>query len=160
MTLPATYGIADIPDGKHSLSMDIGGAANTTVTNMVYSVQNGGLVPIASAASAIVSTATYSILELEPFSDECYFHSRAMDSTGGRSNSYVRHQQIPDPTATYKIRIRSMNHQGFKAVSNAIAGPGNVIRLTSTAHGYTGTPTIWVEYLNGVTNNGAILRGN
>lgn len=41
-----------IPDGKHSLSMDIGGAANTTVTNMVYSVQNGGLVPIASAASA------------------------------------------------------------------------------------------------------------
>jgi len=63
-----------IPDGKHSLSMDIGGAANTTVTNMVYSVQNGGLVPIASAASAIVSTATYSILELEPFSDECYFH--------------------------------------------------------------------------------------
>jgi len=56
-----------IPDGKHSLNMDIGGAANTTVTNMVYSVQNGGLVPIASAASAIVSTATYSILELEPF---------------------------------------------------------------------------------------------
>ena len=53
-----------IPDGKHSLNMDIGGAANTTVTNMVYSVQNGGLVPIASAASAIVSTATYSILEL------------------------------------------------------------------------------------------------
>lgn len=114
--------VTGIPDGKHSLSMDIGGAANTTVTNMVYSVQNGGLVPLASAASAIVSTATYSILELEPFSDECYFHSRAMDSTGGRSNSYVRHQQIPDPTAVYKIRIRSMNHQGFKAVASAAGG--------------------------------------
>jgi hypothetical protein len=57
-----------IPDGKHSLNIDIGGAANTTVTNMVYSVQNGGLAPIASAASTIVTTATYSILELEPFS--------------------------------------------------------------------------------------------
>jgi hypothetical protein len=149
-----------IPDGKHSLNIDIGGAANATVTNMVYSVQNGGLVPIASAASAIVSTATYSILELEPFSDECYFHSRAMDSTNGRSNSYVRHQQIPDPTAIYKIRIRSMNHQAFRAVTGAISGPGNVIRLTSTAHGYTGTPTVWVEYLNGVTNNGTVVRGN
>ena len=152
--------VTGVPDGKHSLYVDIGGAANTTVTNMVYSVQNGGLVPVASAASAIVSTATYSILELEPFSDECYFHSRAMDSTGGRSNSYVRHQQIPDPTALYKIRMRSMNHQAFRAVSNVVAGPGNVIRLTSTAHGYTGTPTIWVEHLNGVTNNGAPVRGN
>jgi hypothetical protein len=149
-----------IPDGKHSLNIDIGGAANTTVTNMVYSVQNGGLAPIASAASAIVTTATYSILELEPFSDECYFHSRVMDSTNGRSNSYVRHQQIPDPTATYKIRIRSMNHQAFRGVTNAVAGPGNVIRLTSTAHGYTGNPTIWVDHLSGVTNNGNTVRGN
>lgn len=152
--------ITGIPDGKQSLNVDIGGAASMTVTQMVYSVQNGGLAPIASAVSTIVTTAAYSILELEPFSDECYFHSRVMDSTGGRSNSYVRHQQIPDPTATYKIRIRSMNHQAFRGVTNAIAGPGNVIRLTSTAHGYTGTPTIWVDHLGGVTNNGMTLRGN
>ncbi len=152
--------ITGIPDGKQSLNVDIGGAASMTVTQMVYSVQNGGLAPIASAVSTIVTTAAYSILELEPFSDECYFHSRVMDSTGGRSNSYVRHQQIPDPTATYKIRIRSMNHQAFRGVTNAIAGPGNVIRLTSTAHGYTGTPTIWVDHLGGITNNGMTLRGN
>jgi hypothetical protein len=127
---------------------------------MVYSVQNGGLAPLASAGSTIVTTASYSILELEPFSDECYFHSRAMDSTNGRSNSYVRHQQIPDPTATFKLRIRSMNHQAFRAISNAVAGPGNVIRLTSTAHGYTGNPTVWVDHLNGITNNGTVVRGN
>jgi hypothetical protein len=149
-----------IPDGKHSLNIDIGGAASTTVTQMVYSVQNGGLAPIASAGSTIVTTAAYSILELEPFSDECYFHSRVMDSTNGRSNSYVRHQQIPDPTASYKIRIRSMNHQAFRGVTSAVAGPGNVIRLTSTAHGYTGNPTIWVDHLNGVTNSGNTVRGN
>jgi hypothetical protein len=149
-----------IPDGKHSLSINIGGAANTTVTNFVYGVQNGGLTPVYASPVNILSTATFSIFELEPFSDECYFHSRAMDSTSGRSSSYVRHQQIPDPTAIYKLRIRSMNHQWFKAVSGAVAGPGNVIRLTSVGHGYTGTQTLWVEYLNGITNNGQTIRGN
>ncbi len=59
---------------------DIGGAASATVTNMLYYVQNGGLAPLASAASAILTTATYSVIELEPFSDECYFHSRPVDS--------------------------------------------------------------------------------
>ncbi len=152
--------ITGVPDGKHSMFFDIGGAASATVTNMLYYVQNGGLAPLASAASAILTTATYSVIELEPFSDECYFHSRPVDSPSGRANSYVRHQQIPDPTATYKIRIRSMNHQGFRAVTGAVAGPGNVIRLTVAAHGYTGTPTIWAEYLNGVTNGGLPIRGN
>jgi hypothetical protein len=152
--------VTGAPDGKHSLFIDIGGAASTTITNMLYYVQNGGLAPLASATSTILTTGSYSILELEPFSDECYFHSRGMDSTGGRSNSYVRHQQIPDPTAVYKLRIRSMNHQLFKAVTGAVSGPGNVIRLTSTAHGYTGTPTVWVEFLNGVNNGGAMVRGN
>ncbi len=149
-----------IPDGKHSLFFDVGGAASTTVTNMLYYVQNGGLAPLASTASTILTTASYSVFELEPFSDECYFHSRPVDSPSGRANSYVRHQQIPDPTASYKLRIRSMNHQGFKAVSGAVTGPGNVIRLTVTAHGYTGTQTLWIEYLNGVTNNGQVIRGN
>jgi hypothetical protein len=152
--------VTGVPNGLHSMFVDIGGAASTTVTNMLYYVQNGGLAPLASSASTIVTTANYSILELEPFSDECYFHSRTMDATTGRSNSYVRHQQIPDPTAVYKLRIRAMNHQAFRGITNAVAGPGGVIRLTSTAHGYTGNPTVWVEYLTGVTNNGAPVRGN
>lgn len=149
-----------VPDGKHSLQIDIGGAASTTVTQMRYAVQNGGLAPLESAASTIVTTASQSILELEPFSDECYFHSRTLDATTGRSNSYVRHQQIPDPTAIYKLRIRSMNHQAWKLVSNVAAGAGGVVRITSSAHGLTGNPTIWVESLNGVTSGGSELRGN
>jgi hypothetical protein len=152
--------LTGIPDGKHSMSVDVGGAASATVTNMLYYVQNGGLAPLPSAAVAILTTAAYAVLELEPFSDECYFHSRPVDSPSGRANSYVRHQQIPDPTASYKLRIRSMNHQSFKAVTGAVAGPGNVIRLTVAAHGYTGAATIWVEYLNGITNNGQVIRGN
>lgn len=149
-----------LPDGRHSLALDIGGAASTTVTQAVYEVQNGGLAPLVSAAATIVSTATYSIIELEPFADEAYFHSRVLDATTGRANSYVRHQQIPDPTVLYKLRLRSMNHAAWKAVTGAVAGTGGVIRLTSTAHGYTGTPLVWVETLNGVTNNGAEVRGN
>lgn len=152
--------VTGIPDGKHSLQIDIGGAASTTVTQMRYAVQNGGLAPLESAAATIVTTASQSILELEPFSDECYFHSRTMDATTGRSNSYVRHQQIPDPSAVYKIRIRSMNHQAWKLVSGAAAAAGGVIRITLAAHGLTGTPTVWVESLGGVTNAGAEVRGN
>jgi hypothetical protein len=152
--------ITGVPDGKHSLQVDIGGAASTTVTQMRFAVQNGGLAPFESAASTIVTTASQSILELEPFSDECYFHSRTLDATTGRSNSYVRHQQIPDPTAVYKLRIRSMNHQAWKPVSGAAAGAGGVVRLTSLAHGLTGGQVVWVEALNGVTNAGADIRGN
>jgi hypothetical protein len=148
------------PDGRHSLGLNIGGAASTTVTQAVYEVQNGGLAPLASAAVTIVTTATYSVLELEPFADEAYFHSRTLDATTGRANSYVRHQQIPDPTVLYKLRLRSLNHAAWRVITGAVAGAGNVIRLTSTAHGYTGTPTVWVEALNGVTNNGAEVRGN
>ncbi len=35
--------ITGVPDGKHSMFFDIGGAASATVTNMLYYVQNGGL---------------------------------------------------------------------------------------------------------------------
>jgi hypothetical protein len=155
--------LTGIPDGRHSIDMDIGGAASTTVTQMVYGVQNGGLRSLRSsaAASVIATTATLTILELEPFSDETYFHSRANDSTAGRSASYVRHQQIPDPTAVYKLRIRSMNHGAWNdTVTAAVAGTGGVIRLTSTAHGRATNDVLWVEQLNGVTNNGAEVRGN
>ena len=148
------------PDERHRVAWDVGGAATATVTSGVYEVQNGGLAPLASAGSTITTTASYSILELEPFADEAYFHSRALDSTAGRSASYVRQQQIPDASALYKLRIRSLNHAAWRPITGAVAGTGGVIRLTSTAHGYTGTPTVWVECLNGVTNAGARVRGN
>lgn len=149
-----------LPDGRHSIAIDVGGSASTTVTQGIYEVQNGGLRPLASAASTIVTTNTYAILELEPFADETYFHSRSIDATTGRANSYVRHQQIPDPNATYKLLIRQMNHAAWKDIAGAVAGTGNVIRVTSTAHGYSTSNVVWVESLNGVTNNGARVYGN
>jgi len=152
--------LTGLPDGKHCFGIDIGGAASTTATLMRYFSQNGGLTPLESATVTILTTASASILEIEPFSDEAYVHSRAIDATSGRANSYVRHQQIPDPSALYKLRLRSLNHAAWKAVTGAVAGTGGVIRLTVTAHGLATGNLVWVEYLNGISNAGAELRGN
>jgi hypothetical protein len=152
--------VTGLPDEKNAIQMDIGGSASTTVTQGVYGCQVGGMRSLISSASTIVSTTTYSIVELETFMDEAYWHSRVMDSTAGRSNSYVRHQSVPDPNALYKLRLRVMNHANWINITNAIAGTGGVIRLTVTSHGASTGNTCWIEQINGVTNGGAMIRGN
>lgn len=95
------------PDGLNTIGWAFDG---TTVTTAKYRVGNGGATPLDSAGVATQTTASPgSIFELEPFSDEAWFHSGVMDSTNGRSNSYRRHQQIPDPNALYKLRLRWLN---------------------------------------------------
>ena len=148
--------LTGVPDGKNSLAIDIGGAATTTVTQAIYEVQNSGLRPLLSSASTIVTTDTLSILELEPFSDEAYFHSRAVDTTKARTSSYARQQQIPEPNAVYKLRIRSINAGVWKNITAAVSGTAGVVRLTCAAHGYGNGSTVWVEALNGLTG----IRGN
>lgn len=98
--------LTGVPDGKHTAAFLFDG---TTVTQAKYRVQNSGLTPLDSAASTIVTTAGTGVYEIEPFADECWFHSGTLDSTSGRSNSYRRHQQIPDPNAFYRIRLRWLN---------------------------------------------------
>ena len=96
-----------LPDGLHSAGFLFDG---TTVTQAKYLVQNTGLTPLVSAASTVVTTASPGgVYEVEPFADECWFHSNTMDSTTARANSYRRHQQIPDPNALYKVRLRWLN---------------------------------------------------
>jgi hypothetical protein len=95
-----------IPDDLHTIAWLYDG---TTVTQAKYRVQNSGITPLDSAASTVVTTAGTGVYEIEPFSDEAWFHSMTLDSTAGRSNSYRRHQQIPDPNALYKIRLRWVN---------------------------------------------------
>lgn len=146
-----------VPDGRHSVAWLLDG---TTATNARYIVQNGGLSPLASSAVTIPTTASYSILELEPTWNESWFHTRPLDSAAARSQSYVRHQQLPDPNALYKLRIQSINVASFINVTGAVAGAANVIRLTVTAHGAATGNTFWIDSLNGVTNNGAEVRGS
>jgi hypothetical protein len=95
-----------VPDGLHLAAWRLDG---TTATTGIYEVAAGGLPKLASGATTINTTASYSIKEIECFADETWFHDRAMDSTSGRSGSWVRHQQIPYPTALYKVRIRVKN---------------------------------------------------
>ena len=40
--------------------------------------------------------AGWSALKIEPTNNECWFHGRQSDATAARSNSHVRHQQMPE----------------------------------------------------------------
>lgn len=95
-----------IVDGLHSAGFIFDGTSHTQAK---YRVQSDGMSPLESAASTVSSSASGSIYELEPFSDECWFHSGVLDSINGRAQSYRRHQQIPDPNALYKLRLRWQN---------------------------------------------------
>jgi hypothetical protein len=105
------------PDGLHSCGFVFDGV---TATQGKYFVQNGGGAPLVSAAVTLPTTASGSVYELEPFSDEVWFHGGLMDSNAARANSYRRHQQIPDPNATYKLRLRWLNGATSPA-SNTLA---------------------------------------
>lgn len=95
-----------LPDGLHMLGLLFDG---TNAAQAKYEVQNGGLARLASAASGFPSTAANGVYEIEPFADEAWFHGGTLDATTGRANSYRRHQQIPDPNALYKVRLRWLN---------------------------------------------------
>lgn len=94
------------PDGLHKCAWLFD---STTATSAKYVVQNSGITELVSGASTVPTTASGSFYEIEPFADECWFHGGTLDSTNARSNSYRRHQQIPDPNALYKLRFRWKN---------------------------------------------------
>lgn len=98
--------LTGVPDGLHCVAMLWDG---TTATQAKYRVQNSGATALDSNASTFPTTASGGFYEIEPFADECWFHGGTMDSTGGRANSYRRHQQIPEPNAVFKIRLRWLN---------------------------------------------------
>lgn len=98
--------VTGIPDGLHKCGWLFDG---TSATQAKYIVQNSGITELVSAASTVPTTASGSYYEVEPFADECWFHGGTLDSTWSRSNSYRRHQQIPDPNAMYKLRFSWKN---------------------------------------------------
>lgn len=98
--------VTGIPDELHKCGWLFDG---TSATQAKYVVQNSGLTELVSAPSNVPSTASGGYYEIEPFADECWFHGGTLDSTTARANSYRRHQQIPDPNAVYKLRLRWKN---------------------------------------------------
>lgn len=95
-----------VPDGLHVVGLVFDG---TTATQAKYRVQNSGASPLDSAASTFPTTASAGFYEIEPFADEAWFHGGTLDANTGRANSYRRHQQIPEPNAIFKIRLRWLN---------------------------------------------------
>ena len=107
-----------LPNGLNSLAWKFNGV---TATTGIYVVQNGGQAALDSTGVTIPTTAAGSVYEIEPFADEAWFHGGILDSTAGRSTSYRRHQQIPDPNALYKLRVRWTNGATAPATStNAV----------------------------------------
>lgn len=82
----------------------------TTATTNKYFVKDGQQ-PISSitATSTPTTASPGSMFEIEPTVDEAWWFVRTQDSTNGRTTSYVRHTQMPDPTLKYKLRIRAKN---------------------------------------------------
>lgn len=95
-----------VPDGLHTAGFLFDG---TNANQAKYFVGNGGQAALISSASSFNPTTGTGVFEIEPFSDECWWHSGTLDAASGRTNSYRRHQQVPDPNASYKIRLRWVN---------------------------------------------------
>ncbi|MDO7487027.1 hypothetical protein Q5O89_16790 [Peribacillus frigoritolerans] len=119
VSVDPTTGIAD---GKCAVSWRMSGDDSLTSDYAVYETMNGGQARLASSAvDTNVSQTAYGIYELELFADEVWYHARAMDSTAGRAYSAVRHQQIPDPNAIFKVRIRALNKTTAPASSTTFS---------------------------------------
>ena len=84
------------PDERNIVGWRLDGISATLAN---YEVGSDGAPRLGTASGVTIPTtapAGWSVLELEPNSDECYFHGRALDGTGLRANSYARQQQLPD----------------------------------------------------------------
>lgn len=142
--------VTGLPDDWAAMAWRLDAAS---VTQGIYEVATGGQPRLLSAVSTIPTTAntTYASLELEAFADEAWFHGRPIDSAAQRANSYVRHQQIPDPDRLYKLRLKAKNRQVLAGITAVVAGTASAIRITRTAHGYTTGDNVTVDNLAGVT---------
>jgi hypothetical protein len=86
---------------------------STSITQAKYEVTNQGVL-LQSGASTITSIATSpptQMMEAIGDADACRFYQRVLDSTGSRTQMYVRHQNLPEasPDIKYKLRIRLKN---------------------------------------------------
>ncbi len=164
------------PDGLHMLGLLFDGV---TATQAKYEVQTGGMTRLTSGASTIPTTAASGVYELEAFVDEAWFHGATMDATTARANSYRRHQQIPDPNALYRVRLRWLNGATAPASSTnaviscltvqdyaeltaeitagrgqAVAGQAMAVQVTGSA---SGSSAVFVQ---GAAVRGAAASGN
>lgn len=138
------------PDGRSAAAWRLDGTSPTLAN---YEVQSEGAPRLASSSGSPIPTtapAGWSVLEIEPTNDECWFHGRQLDTTAARSNSYVRHQQIPEPNALYRFRIRVRNRQFVNGISAVANNGSGLVRITRAAHGFATNDVVTVADVSGV----------
>lgn len=91
----------------------------TTATSGKYDSVNGGI-GSAPVVGSILTTVSDSILELQIFPDEVWFANRGADSISGKSSSYCRSRNIPDPGQDYYVRVRAKNLGSAPASSTTL----------------------------------------
>ncbi|MGB9866709.1 MAG: hypothetical protein ACPLPR_02220 [Bacillota bacterium] len=94
-------------------------SANAQYAKICY--QNGdGALQTSGDNGLSTATSGYAIYEIEAFVDEVFWHQRYCDSTSGRSQSIVRHRDIPDPNKRYYVQIRAKNLSTAPASSTTL----------------------------------------
>ncbi|AVX21588.1 hypothetical protein SAMN02745885_01663 [Carboxydocella sporoproducens DSM 16521] len=91
----------------------------TSATNGKHNVANAGTYGGAISMTTL-SSASYTIFEIELFPDETYFVSRYADSTSSKSYVGCRTRLIPDLTQEYYIQIRAKNLSTAPASSTTL----------------------------------------
>jgi hypothetical protein len=138
------------PDGRSAAAWRLDGTSPTLAN---HEVQSEGAPRLVTASAVTIPTTAptgWSVLEIEPTNDECWFHGRQLDSTAARSNSYVRHQQIPEPNALYRFRIRVRNRQFLNGISAVADNGSGLVRITRNAHGFATGDVVTVTNVSGV----------
>jgi len=95
-----------VPDGLNTAAFVFNG---TTATNAICRCQNDGGSNLDSSAQTILTTASQSVFEIQANLSILRFLNIAQDSVAAPTLTFVRTQSLPDPNATYKIRIRGLN---------------------------------------------------
>ncbi|WP_027285915.1 ubiquitin-activating E1 FCCH domain-containing protein [Rubritepida flocculans] len=146
------------PDERNIAAWRVDG---TSATLANYEVAGDGSPRLGTPSGVTIPTTApsgWSVLELEPTSEECHFHTRLLDGTGQRAHSYLRQQQLPDPNALYKLRLRVRNRQVFHGITGVADNGGGLVRITRAAHGYASGDSVTLENVAGVPGaNGTFL---
>lgn len=110
--------------GNHSLT--VGTTASVQLVNAAYTYAFGPTTEYRMVVQA----------------DRTQFSDSAVDTVAASSNRLLRTQVCPDPTATYKFRIRATNNKALtvpsaQIVSAVKTGTTTATITTATAHGLT-----------------------
>jgi hypothetical protein len=126
--------------------------SGVTATAGFYEVQETGLTKFVSGSSTIATTASQSLYGIDAGSEDISFFSRALNVSTSDAFGYSVDGQIPDPNATYKLRIRMINTGTAASSTTLSCTMASVLEYhegdTATRGSITGVQAIPVSIIN------------